>query len=90
MECDVCPWQLTAVERRPPLSLVRWQRVGAVPGRASSAIPGATRDWVLYWRDRYLRFACLYGQLEPSPGVGDLLRETDRPDRDHLGKGRAG
>jgi hypothetical protein len=57
--CDVCPRQLTAVERRPPLALVRWQRVGAVPGRAGAAIPGATRDRVLYWRDCYLRFACM-------------------------------
>ena len=29
----------------------------------------------------------LYDQLEPSPGVGGLLREIDRPDRDLLGIG---
>jgi len=34
--------------RRPPLALVHWQRVGAVPGRAGSAVPGATRERVLY------------------------------------------
>jgi len=39
VECDVCPRQLTAVECRPPLALVRWRRVGAVPGRPGSATP---------------------------------------------------
>ena len=38
---------------------MRWQRVDAVPGRPGSATPGATRDWVPYWRDRYLCFACM-------------------------------
>jgi len=46
------------------------------PGRPGSATPGATRNWV-YWRDRHLRFH-LYDQLEPSPGIGDLLRGIDR------------
>lgn len=40
MECDVCPRQLTAVQCRPDLVLVHWQRVDAVPGRPGSAIPG--------------------------------------------------
>jgi hypothetical protein len=31
----------------------------------------------LYWRDRHLRFH-RYDQLEPSPDIGDLLREIDR------------
>jgi len=40
VECDVCPRQLTAVQCRPDLVLVHWQRVDAVPGRPGSAIPG--------------------------------------------------
>jgi hypothetical protein len=86
VECDVCPRQLTAVERRPPPALVRLQRVGAVPGRPGSATPGATRDWVPYLA-RPSPALRLYGQLEPSPGVGDLPREIDRPHRDSLGTG---
>jgi hypothetical protein len=37
----------------------------------------ATRTRALYWRDRHLRFH-RYDQLEPSPDIGDLLREIDR------------
>ena len=33
--------------------------------------------WTLYWRDRNLRFH-RYDQLEPSPDIGNLLREIDR------------
>jgi hypothetical protein len=29
------------------------------------------------WRDRHLRFH-FYDQLEPSPDIGDLLREINR------------
>ena len=85
VECDVCPRQLAAVECRPPLALVRWQRADAVPVPPGSATPGGTRDWVLCWRDRHLRFA--YDQQEPSPGAGGLLREIDRPDRGLPGTG---
>jgi len=59
VECDVCPRQLAAVECRPPLALVRWQRADAVPVPPGSATPGGTRDWVLCWRDRHLCFACM-------------------------------
>ena len=59
VECDVCPRELAAAGCRPPLALVRWQRVDAVPGRPGSATPGGTRDWVLCWRDRHLCFACM-------------------------------
>jgi hypothetical protein len=31
----------------------------------------------LYWRDRNLRFH-RYDQLQPSPGINDLLTEIDR------------
>ena len=85
VECDVCPRQLTAVECRPPLALVRWQRVDAVPGRPGSATPGATRDWVLYWRDRHLCFACMTSLSHHRASV--WTREIDRPDRDLLGIG---
>ncbi|MGH3282795.1 MAG: DUF3024 domain-containing protein [Trebonia sp.] len=36
-----------------------------------------SKTWMLYWRDRNLRFH-LYDQLEPSPDIGDLLEEIDR------------
>jgi hypothetical protein len=85
VECDVCPRQLTAVECRPPLALVRWQRVDAVPGRPGSAAPGATRDWVLYWRDRHLCFACMTSLSHHRASV--WTRETGRPDRDLPGIG---
>jgi len=41
VECDVCPRQLAAVECRPPLALVRWQRVDAVPDHLAPLHPGA-------------------------------------------------
>jgi hypothetical protein len=85
VECDVCPQQLTAVECRPPLALVRWQRVDAVPDHLAPLHPGHQGlGAVLARPSPVLR---LYDQLEPSPGVGDLLREIDRPDRDLLGTG---
>ena len=55
-------------------------RALAAKGRGSRS-PGslhpASRTWPLYWRDRHLRFH-LYDELEPSPGIGGLLREIDR------------
>jgi hypothetical protein len=48
----------------------------AVPGHPAPLHP-ATRTWPLYWRDRHLRFH-LSDELEPSPDIGDLLRETGR------------
>ena len=74
------PAAADGVERRPPLALVRWQRVDAVPGppwlRCTRGHQGLGA--VLAGPSPVLR---LYDQLEPSPGVGDLLREIDRPDR---------
>jgi hypothetical protein len=67
--------QLTAVEHRPPLALA--SRVGTVPGRAGSAICGATRDWVLYWRDRHRRFACMASLSHHRASATCCARLTD-------------
>ena len=75
VECDIGSRHLTIVECRPP-----W-REGIGPDWTRFPIARlrytqATRTWTLYWRDRNLRFH-LYDQLEPSPDIGDLLREID-------------
>jgi Protein of unknown function (DUF3024) len=44
---------------------------------AGSATPQATRIWTLHWRERDLGFHH-HDQLEPSPGIRDLLDEIDR------------
>jgi len=57
---------------------------------------GSRPPWLRYTRGhqglgavlaRPLPVLRLYDQLEPSPGVGDLPREIDRPDRVLLGIG---
>jgi hypothetical protein len=76
VECDSGPRHLTIVECRPP----RRQSAGSEWTRfpiARLRYTRATRTWALYGRDRNLRFH-LCGQLEPSPDIGDLLREIDR------------
>ena len=77
VECDVCPRQLAVVECRPPLALVRWQRVDAVPDHPGSATPGATRDWVLCWRDRHLCFACMTSLSHHRASATCCARLTD-------------
>ena len=74
------------------------RRVPAAPGASVRAASrrGSRPPWLRYtrgnqgrvpcWRDR-LPVLRLYDQLEPSPGVGDPLREIDRPDRDLRGIG---
>ena len=67
------PAHLTIIECRPP-----WRRAPARNGYRPSRrlrYTQATRTWTLYWRERDLRF---HHQLEPSPGIGDLLDEIDR------------
>src|SRR5450755_3798237 len=76
VECDISPRHLTIVECRPPWRQdigPEWTRFPIARLRYTQA----TRTWTLYWRDRNLRFH-LYDQLEPSPDIGDLLREVDR------------
>ena len=76
VECDIGPRHLTIVECRPPWRQgtgPEWTRFPIARLRYTQA----TRTWTLYWRDRNLRFH-LYDQLEPSPDIGDLLREIDR------------
>ena len=76
MEADISPRHLTIVECRPPWRQgtgPEWTRFPIARLRYTQA----TRTWTLYWRDRNLRFH-LYDQLEPSPDIGSLLRETDR------------
>jgi hypothetical protein len=66
---------LTIIECRPP-----WRRAPARNGHRPSRrvrCTQATRIWTLYWRDRDLRFH-RHDQLEPSPGIRDLLDEIDR------------
>jgi hypothetical protein len=44
---------------------------------------------LLYWRDRYLRFACI-ASLSLHRGVGDPLREIDGLIAIIWGRGRTG
>lgn len=76
MEYDVAPRHLTIVECRPPWSAdagTEWTRFPIARLRYTKA----TRQWSLYWRDRYLRFH-LYDRITPSPRIDDLLQEIDR------------
>ena len=76
VEYDIAPRHLTIVECRPPWrpsTGPEWTRFPIARLRYTQA----TRTWALYWRDRNLRFH-IYDQLEPSPDIGDLLREIDR------------
>jgi hypothetical protein len=50
---------------------------GALAASERGSLHPATRTWPPYWRDRHLRFA-LCDELEPSPDIGGLLRETGR------------
>ena len=76
VECDISPRHLTIVECRPPWRQgtgPEWTRFPIARLRYTQA----TRTWMLYWRDRHLRFH-LYDQLEPSPHIDDLLDKIDR------------
>jgi hypothetical protein len=76
VECDISPRHLAIVECRPPWREgigPEWTRFPIARLRYTQA----TRTWTLYWRDRNLRFH-LYDQIEPSPGIDDLLNEIDR------------
>ena len=76
VEYDVTPRDLTIVECRPPWRQgigPEWTRFPIARLRYTQA----TQMWTLYWRDRNLRFH-RYDQLEPSPNIGNLLREIDR------------
>ena len=76
-----------------------WRPPGpAAPGASALAASGrgSRPPWLRYTRGHQGLGAVLarpspvlrlYDQLEPSAGVGDLLREIDRPDRDVLGTG---
>ena len=76
VECDVAPRHLTIVESRPPWregTGPEWTRFPVARLRYTQA----NRTWLLYWRDRNLRFH-RYEQLPPSPHIDDLLQEIDR------------
>jgi Protein of unknown function (DUF3024) len=76
VECDIGPRHVTIVECRPPWregTGSEWTRFPIARFRYAQA----SRTWALYWRDRNLRFH-LYDRIEPSPDIGDLLREIDR------------
>jgi hypothetical protein len=36
-----------------------------------------TNTWILYWRDRHLKFH-RYDMIDPTPQIEDLLTEIDR------------
>jgi Protein of unknown function (DUF3024) len=76
VECDTGSRQLTIIECRPPWRQgigPEWTRLPIARLRYTQP----TQMWTLYWRDRNLRFH-RYDQLEPSPNIGNLLREIDR------------
>ncbi|MGB1225866.1 MAG: DUF3024 domain-containing protein [Mycobacterium sp.] len=75
VECDVAARHLTILERRAP-----W-REDYGPEWSSSPIArlrytATTNTWILYWRDRNLKFH-RYDLLDPSPHIEDLLTEID-------------
>jgi hypothetical protein len=71
--CDICPARSSSTGR-PDASDAgcKWTRLSDQPG----SLHPVTRTW-LSWRDRHRRFH-LVDELEPSPGIGALLREIDR------------
>jgi Protein of unknown function (DUF3024) len=76
VECDIGSRQLTIIECRRPWHQgtgPEWTRFHIARLRYTQA----TKMWTLYWRDRNLRFH-RYNQLEPSAGIGALLREIER------------
>ncbi|ORU98651.1 transposase [Mycolicibacterium fallax] len=76
VECEVAARHLTILERRAP-----W-REDYGPGWTSLPIArlrytATTNTWILYWRDRNLKFH-RYDLIEPTPHIEDLLTEIDR------------
>lgn len=76
VECEVSARHMTILERRAP-----W-REDYEPDWTSFPIArlrytATTNTWILYWRDRSLKFH-RYDLLEPTPHIEDLLTEIDR------------
>ena len=82
VECEVAPRHLTIVERRAPWREdfgPEWTNLPIARLRYAAA----EKTWMLFWRDRNLRFHG-YDQLAPSRRIDDLLTEVDRDPHLHL------
>ena len=75
-ECAVAPRHLTILERRAPWREDYGPEWTSFP-IARLRYTATTKTWILYWRDRNLKFH-RYDLLDPSPRIEELLAELDR------------
>ena len=76
LECEIGARDLTIVERRAPWrddAAADWISLPVARLRYAKT----TKTWMLYWRDRNLKFH-RYDQLPPTAHVDELLAEIDR------------
>ena len=75
-KCDVAARHLTILERRAPWRDdygPEWSSFPIARLRYTATI----NTWILYWRDRHLKFH-RYDMIDPAPQIEDLLTDIDR------------